>query len=372
MNAAEWHGSAHSAAVRAAATGPTAAAGPPGSTLRVAILPAVLLLTCGLLAGCGSEEQPRPATKQPTPTAVPEELTPPEHKPVRDPRQVLALVPADAEVLTITDYDRIRDRLGVPDLTSDDLMTDRIQFWERADQQAVMLTDGLLRDEHSTLWLDYGFTQDDVDWEARFDGPDGPGYVLGFRPDQDMTEVAKAVEADTTPLEDATVLSDQHLVVSGTADEGAPVLAAQPGVVDLLEAEQESTYLHQGCLPVNDVLGPDATFEDQEDLNRAYDVRGLLPLDAFTVNVDGTTLTVRTDRDRSDLHDRKNLIGVWPEVDTLTWKDGFEGTPVADPATGRIGAKVRNPVAAANLVLNGHSPFAVCNEIVPLDEPTGL
>ncbi|QIX25155.1 hypothetical protein ncot_00060 [Nocardioides sp. JQ2195] len=332
-----------------------------------------VLLAVGLaLSGCGGNDESKKDRAEPTPTAIPKDLQLPESSPVHDPRRVLALVPADAEVLTLTDYDEIRERLGYPDLTSDDLMTDRTAFWERADKDAVMLTDGLLRDQHSRLWLDYGFTQDDVDWEARFTGPDGSGYVLGFRPDQDMGEVVKAVKDDVAPLEDATVLAEQHLVVSGIADEGDPVWASDPTLMDLPAVGAESSYVHRGCIPVNEALGPDADFEDQDALTSKYDVRGLMPLDAFSVNFDDATATARTDRDRADLLARKDLIDVWPEVGSITWQDGFEGMPVADPSSGRIGWRVRNPVAAANLVLTDHLPFAVCNEMVPLDEPTGL
>ncbi len=51
----------------------------------------------------------------------------------------------------------------------------------------------MLRPVNSELMLDHGFTQDDVDWEAHFTGPDGNGYVLAFRPDLDMAGVASAV-----------------------------------------------------------------------------------------------------------------------------------------------------------------------------------
>ena len=113
---------------------------------------------------------------------------------------VFSRVPAGADRLTITDLDAIRARLGVPDLTSEDLMADRQAFWDRAEREAVLLTDGLLRADNSELWLDYDFTEDDVDWEARFTGPAGPGYVLGFRPDLDMAKVRAAVDAGVGPL----------------------------------------------------------------------------------------------------------------------------------------------------------------------------
>ena len=45
---------------------------------------------------------------------------------------------------------------------------------------------------------------------------------------------------------------------------------------------------------------------------------------------------------------------------------------MGDPATGRIGYTLTRPPAAAALTLLEELPFAVCNEMPPLEEPTGL
>jgi hypothetical protein len=45
---------------------------------------------------------------------------------------------------------------------------------------------------------------------------------------------------------------------------------------------------------------------------------------------------------------------------------------VGDPGTGRIGYDVPRPGAAAALTLLEELPFAVCNEVSPVAEPTGL
>ncbi|NYG59426.1 hypothetical protein BJ980_002349 [Nocardioides daedukensis] len=336
-------------------------------------LAASLLLTLVFVSGCsdGPKAPERPQA-EPSSTAIPSELQPPTDGAVKDPRMVLALVPADAEVLTITDYTELRAYFGVPDLTSDSLMTDRSAFWERVDREAMVLTDGLLREESSRLWLDHGFSQDDVAWEARFTRPQGPGHVLAFRGDQDMDEVAEAVDADVPPLQRSVVLPEQHLVVSGVADEGEPVLASDPALTELLDDGTATAYVRTDCIPINDALGPDATVEDQDALVAKVDLDGLDDFGAFAVNVTNGVVTARTARDRTDMHLRADLIDLWPETGPVTWHDAFEGLPVADAATGRIGFKVRNPVAAAGLVLGDHLPFAVCNELVPLDEPTGL
>ena len=43
-----------------------------------------------------------------------------------------------------------------------------------------------------------------------------------------------------------------------------------------------------------------------------------------------------------------------------------------DPSTGRIGYTGSSPVPAATATLTDLLPFAVCNEVLPMEEPTGL
>ncbi|CAM3499037.1 hypothetical protein NODU109028_19740 [Nocardioides dubius] len=342
------------------------------------------VLSLALLTSCSSDDaptaKPTSSTAQSAPalTAVPDDVAVEPGAPVTDPRQALALIPADATALTLTDYRRLRERLGYPRLTSESLMTDRIAFWERVRTETSVLTEGLLRDQASRLWLGYDLGQDDVTWEARFDTPRGAGYVLAFRRGQDMSAVRRAVADRATGLSGATVLAKERLLVRRIADDGAPVLASVPGIVDLLDDDAESSYLRTTCVPLAEALGDDATVEDQDALLAQVDIRYLRPLAAWAVNFDSRVLTARLSperadqRERADLHQRADLVDVWPVVGAIGWGDGFEGMTVADPITGRIGAQVRNPVAAANLVLSGRIPFAVCNEVTPMAEPTGL
>lgn len=332
-----------------------------------------LLVAGSLLTACGGSSEGTDENVAPTPTlTVPATLTLPEDGAVRDPRQALALVPAEAESVTITDWDALRARLGANDLTSDSLMTDRTAFWERADQEAVLLTDGLLRDQNSRFMLDYGFTQDDVDFEARFTGPDGPGFVLGFRPDQDMVDVSAAVKDGVGPLAGAAVLPAEHLLVKGIADDEEESWASRPGLVDLTDTGAETTYFGGDCVPVQTALGPDANYEDQDALVAEIDPTYLRPLETWTASFAGDILTARLGVDRIDLHQRADLVEIWPTSGPIGVGDAFEGTPVADPSTGRIGLQVANPQAAATLTLTGQLPFAVCNEVLPFEEPTGL
>ncbi|MCW2791192.1 MAG: hypothetical protein JWO76_290 [Nocardioides sp.] len=284
---------------------------------------------------------------------------------------VLPLVPATATTLTVTDLDEIRAQLGVPDLTSDDPMADRSDFWRRAETEAPLLAQGLLRDDNSELMLDYGFTQDDVDWEAHFTGPDGSGYVLGFREDLDMTAVSRAVRDGVGPLAGAEVDETEHLVLSGTTADGAESWATDAALVGLVTEPTEATYARRGCVPLADALGPDATQQDQDAVLAEYDVTDLDPLDAFAVAFGDHLATVRMAAGRADLFDRLRLADDWPATPAPAFADGFE-SGVGDPATGRIGYSVPRPPIAARLTLLETLPFGVCDEVVPIPEPSGL
>ena len=133
-------------------------------------------------------------------------------------------------------------------------------------REAPLLAEGMLRADNSEFLLDYGFTQDDVDWEAHFTGPDGNGYVVAFRPDLDLGAVSRAVEAGAGSLDGARVIAEDHLVVSGTAEAGEGVWANDPTWTGLVGEPAEATYLRRGCIPLNDALGPDAGAEEQQDL----------------------------------------------------------------------------------------------------------
>jgi hypothetical protein len=342
------------------------------AALAVLALVAVLLVTRS--GGADKREPP----DEPMPT-IPEggsvaPLTP--ETALRPEVAALALVPAESPVVTITDWDAIRARLGVPDLTSEDLMTDRSAFWERARREAVLLSGGLLVEDGSQLWLDYDVSQDDVDWEARFVSPTGIGYVLAFRPDLDMTGVEAAVADGVGDLAGATVWADLHLVVHGAAPEGEPVWASDPELVGLVPAEAqrpaETTYLRRGCIPMDQALGTDATVEDQDAVLAEHDVAGLDELSGVGMTFGDDVATAWFEPGRDDLADRAALVDDWPTTGAIGWGDGFSGSPAVDPSTGRLGLRVANPAAAAALTLTDQLPFGICNDVVPIPEPTGL
>lgn len=326
----------------------------------------VALVPLLLLAGCGGDPIPEPTPLAPlTPTTTAH----PEYDPGRQPSAaVLGFVPSSATTLTVTNFDEVRVQVGQPDLTSDDLMSDRNEFWTRADSEAALLTDGMLRPVNSELMLDHGFTQDDVDWEAHFTGPGGNGYVLAFRPDLDMARVAAAVEAGVGPLGGGEVLADDHLVVSGTAEEGEQVWANEPALDGLLGRAAASTYAHRGCLPVHDALGPDADAEDVAAVQAAHPLSILDDLAAFVVDFGDHLATVRLGEKREDLFTRLDIGRDWP---VPGFGQEFRG-PVGDPTTGRIGYGIPRPPRAAALTLLEELPFGICDEVTPIPEPTGL
>ena len=323
-----------------------------------------VLLAVGLgLSACQAEPAPEPrslASVEPEP-----EPAPPYDATAEPAEAVLSLVPRSADTITVMDWDQVREQVGLPDLTSEDLMTDRLAFWERAEDEAVLMTDGLLRDQASTLDLDYGFSQDDVDWEARWTGDDGPGYVLALRPDLDLAGVRRAIADDVAPLGDALLVAEEHLVVSGTSD--VDVWANEEHWASLVDEPATASYLQRGCLQLNEALGPDADAEDQAALLAEHPVTTLDELPGFVLAFGDHTATVWFEPDRDDLFERLRIGEDWPIA-------GFPEEYVngaADPSTGRLGYALRDPGAAAGLALLGELPFAICADVVPFEEPTG-
>ncbi len=345
---------------------------PSGAGLRARCRLACCLVAAAVpgLAGCGQEPEPTPQTLPVTAAATIGAYDAESDVPVGS--AALALVPADATAITITDFDQVRASLGVPELTSEDPMSDRTAFWERARRESVLLTEGMLLDESSRLMLDHGFTQDDVDWEARFTTPQGPGWILGLRPDLDLDAVQGAVDSGVAGLGGGVVDSEQHLVSLGAADPDVDSWGTIEGIAELTSDEPaETTYYRAGCVPLSTVLGPDADIEDQEAVVSAHDPTDLAPLSAFSISVADGLATARLGADRPDLVERAELATDFPTTGSLGFGDAFTDA-VVDPSTGRIGYTVVAPLPAATAVLSDLLPFAVCNEVEPMEEPTGL
>ncbi len=177
-----------------------------------------------------------------------------------------------------------------------------------------------------------------------------------------------AVEDGVGPLGGAEVIAVDHLVVSGTADEDEQVWANEPSLDGLFEAPAAATYARRGCIPVTEALGPDATAEDLQKVEQAHPLSILDDLPAFTVAFGDHLATVRTEPNRNDLFSRLDVGRDWPDPE---FGAAFRNA-VADPTTGRIGYEIPRPPDAAALALLEELPFAICNDAVPIPEPTGL
>ncbi|HVQ18436.1 MAG TPA: hypothetical protein VMT27_05300, partial [Actinomycetes bacterium] len=124
----------------------------PARTPRVPSLVAALLVLTA--TGCGADIPPPDV--QPSPVHSPTTTEHPPFEAGREPDEAaLALVPGSATTVTVTDLDEIRKDLGVPDLTSEDPVSDRFDFWERARTEAPLLAEGMLRADNSEFLLDY-------------------------------------------------------------------------------------------------------------------------------------------------------------------------------------------------------------------------
>jgi hypothetical protein len=322
------------------------------------------LLATAVLAGCAAPAEP--LVPAPTPTRIPASLALPAH-PTGQAWRALALVPADATVVTITDFDAIRARFGVPDLTGEEPSAARSAFWEQARAGAVLFTDGLLADDHPRFWIDHGVTEDDVDWEVRFTGPHGSGYVVAFRPALDMARVAGALGAKgpaAKALAGATVMADRHLLVKGAATEGEPVWAADPVLPDLTDERAESAYLRRGCVPVRTALGAAATAQGQATLIGELDPRNLDDVPAFSVSFADGLATARLGEERADLVARGRITEAWPEVKGASgFTHGFRRDVLVDPSSGRVGLTPMSPQAAAAVTIADLLPFAICDRL---------
>jgi hypothetical protein len=327
------------------------------AALRVALALALALA----LSGCSGGAKPQP---RPTASRTPQ-LAPAFEKKAEPAEAVLSLVPQSADVITVTDWDEIRVQLGQPELTSESLVTDRTTFWERAAKEAPALAEGMLRADDSTYLLDYGFSQDDVDWEAHWTGPDGPGYALKLRDDLDLQQVRLAIRQGVGAIADGRIVEADHLVVHGTSD--VDTWANEDGWDDLVSAPAEATYLRRGCIPLPEALGPDGTQEDVDAIAALKVVPDLDDLPGFAVAFGDHTATVRVEPGRIDDFDRIHLANDWPVPD---FKHSFK-QGVADPSSGRLGYEAPNPPKAAAVALLGELPFAVCNQITPIPAPTG-
>ncbi|HET9422404.1 MAG TPA: hypothetical protein VFO49_14790 [Nocardioides sp.] len=305
-----------------------------------------------LLAGC-SDDDDEPVFP-PDPEAS---VAPPAYDPELEPAAaVLALVPDAATVLTVTDFDQLRLQLGTPTLTSADPAPERAEFWREVDAETAALTEGLLRPIEDQLAEDYGFTQDDVLWEAHFDGGGVEGWVLRFRDDLDMSAVRRAVDDGVGPLDGVQVAAEQRVVGVEVASHPDESWAADVELTELVGSPAAATYLERDCIPFDDAFG--SGVREQLATGPDEDMSELAELGPFSVAFGSDLVTARLGPARPDVFARARLADTMPETDP-SFGEGFQ-RPVADPSTGRIGYSLGDPRAAAELTLARHLPFAVC------------
>ena len=155
-------------------------------------------------------------------------------------------------------------------------------------------------------------------------------------------------------------------MVKGVAD--ADVWANEARWGPLVDQPATTPYLRRGCLPLIEALGPDAGPEEQDALLRRSTRSRRSPRSTGSRSPSATT-TPRSGWSPTapDLFERLRIGEDWPVTGfPQAYVDG-----AADPASGRIGYSVPRPPAAVGLALLEELPFALCDEVVPQEEPTG-
>ena len=229
----------------------------------------------------------------------------------------------------------MKSLFGLEDVTSRSSGGDQSDLWGRADKEAAQVSGGLLRDVDHRLRDTYKWGAADVVWEAKFTGGAKDGFVIKTA---DRVNPAAAIKAGVGPLKGAAYDPETHLITKNTATADVENWAADEDLVAVAGGPATSTYVVKGCAEG----GP-------KEKTR------LAPVTAYSVEFGGGLATVRVGEDRDDLFVRLALgdkVAAYKKVFT----DG-----VADPTSGRIGFRVKDPVAAADLVRSKAVPFAVCD-----------
>jgi hypothetical protein len=303
-----------------------------------------------LASGCsGSDELVYPA--DPDTSAISTD-----YDPTLEPSAAaLALVPADATTLEVTDFDQLRLSFGFGSLDGSSPAPQRARFW-RMLEGAATLSQGLLRPDVADLKR-YGFGPDDVAWEATYsDGADG--WVIAFHDDIALGDVQEAIRDEVGVLSGAVLDLERKLVTSAEPPEGDDSWAGIEEVAGLVGQSANATYVERACLPFDTVFGAGMEAQLAQGPRMALDA--LDPLDGFSVALGAELVTVRLGEGRSDAFDRLRLADVMPSI-RPEFGVGF-ARGVADPSSGRLGYDVQRPTVVAALIADRHLPFAVCGD----------
>jgi hypothetical protein len=378
----------------------------------------VLAISASSCSGGGDDDRvPRGLVDSTSPKAVPSDTTAAADPPITFASPsgtsgllnyphlfaAMAVVPQQAAVVTFTDLDRVKKRLGYAEVTSKSPTSERFAFWERARADGAMFTGTRLYDASSVMSLDYGWTGEDVAWEVDFvlteDGcgrsmlcDTSHGYVLGLRRDLDWSVVTKSLQDngfEADPTDDETYRTDDpkapfalvhlipelHAVAGGNAlglqrisdvVDGAPPYAPLLGPIYDRLGTVESMHAATGCVELPNALGPDATTDDLSAFLKKNAINDLAAPVSTTVVVSdpkGADIEVQVGADApaDDLGIRQAAIESWPGLQT--------GIPFADVATvagERAGdyesfdAEVSDLPTLRSMVLTDDAPWALC------------
>jgi hypothetical protein len=392
--------------------------GAAGSRWRAAAVFAALL---SLAACTGSDDEPRALTDSPSISGSPTSLPPASEssgepattdQPVSgDSTLALALntVPAAATIISFTDLDQAKQRLGYEGLTSESLTRDRFDFWERARADGSLLTGTRLYDDTSQMALDYGWTGEDVRWEIDFTATEdgcvrsmlcepAHGYILGLRDDLDWRTVLEslahnnftprtsqigqwATSDPSQPFSDLLLIPQLRAVASGNdigirriaeVVEGAPSVATNTSALVNALGRVESAYVEPaGCVSLDEALGPDATDDDLDAFFKKNDPSALAEADGYAVGItDATSATVVLNQSEAtasaDAAARAPILDSWHSVQTgQPFSQVAQADARADGAQVRIDLAVHAMPTFRSMVLTHDAPWALCPAAPP-------
>ncbi|WP_370250244.1 hypothetical protein [Nocardioides sp.] len=319
---------------------------------QLRLIPAALVVAgvLGLVSACGDDAPPIPQPPLTTPVD-------PAYDPAREPAAAaLSLIPADSALVEVTDFDQARLAFGLNDVSSDSDARLRAKFWAKAERRSPLLSTGVFRSPdlpERRLKRVYGFTQDDVAWEARFGTDDDQldGLVVRFRDDLDMAGVQRAVDDDVAGLAGAVVVPDAHVLALGATADPASSLAADTDLLAMVADPAIGTYLRLACEPIVSAL---------PDSSGSVDLSGLSELDAYALGFGTKLVTAHlSGAPRDDVFARARITVGLTGADAAEY-DRLYAKPVADPAGARIGWTSFDTRAALALARDGRIPFAAC------------
>lgn len=309
------------------------------------------LVALGLALVAGCSERPEPYyPPDPDASAAATEYDPS----LAPSAAVLSLVPEEAQVLEVTDFDQIRLTLGFGNLIGASPQGERAQFW-RGFGRSAAFSDGMLRADAGAL-ARFDLSQDDVAWEAHFrDGAEG--WIVVFHDEVPTARIRRAVQAGAGPLRGAVLDEQRGIVSSAELPDPEESWGADQELTALVGREANATYVERGCVPLDGIYGDGIV--DQLDGQTEVDVASLRDLTNYSVSIGGELATVQIGTDRDDVFTRLRLAEHLPELSPEFAQVFARGA--ADPGSGRLGYDVPRPRLAADWTHERRLPFAACD-----------